>query len=78
MKRNQFKVRFGVAVTAIIASLAISAGAQAVRPPEPGNSNGRALGVKHTHARKVAKLATGGRPDLSGVHVRSAAETRTE
>ncbi len=78
MKRNQFRVRFGVAVTAIIASLAISAGAQAVRPPEPGSSKGRALGVKHVRTRKVAKLTTGGRPDLSGVHVRSAGEARTE
>jgi hypothetical protein len=77
MKRNQFKIRVAVVVSAIIASLAISAGAQAVRPPEP-SSNARGIGVKHTRTRKVAKLSTAGRPDVSGVHVKSAAELRTE
>ncbi len=77
MTRNQLKIKLGVALTAMIASLAITAGAQALRPPEAGaNKNSRVLHVKH--ARRVATISTGGRPVGSGVHVRSAPETRTE
>jgi hypothetical protein len=73
------KISFSVALAAIVAGLVFSAGASARIPVEPGQGSP----VTHKQPRQPAvkkstKRNEGGFPSLSGQHVRTQAELRTE
>jgi hypothetical protein len=73
------KISFSFALAAIVAGLAFSAGASARIPVEPGQGSP----VTHQQPRqpavkKSSKRNEGGFPSLSGQHVKSQAELRTE
>jgi hypothetical protein len=75
------KISFCLALGAIVAGLVFSAGASARVPVEPGIGSP----VIHTHkqirkpaVKKSLKRQEGGFPSLSGQHVKSQAEQRTE
>jgi hypothetical protein len=82
MFAKTFAARLGLAVAVVVTALALAAGAQARLPIEPGGSSP----VTHKHPRqpakqratRVVKRLEGGFPSLSGVHVKSLAEARTE
>ena len=73
------RISFCFALAAIVVGLVFSAGASARVLPEPGQGSP----VTHKQPRKPAvkkatKRTEGGFPSLSGQHVKSQAEQRTE
>ena len=73
------RISFSFALAAIVAGLVFSAGASARVPVEPGQGSP----VTHKQPRqpavkKSSKRSEGGFPSLSGQHVKSQAELRTE
>jgi hypothetical protein len=79
MTPSKHKISLFFALAAIVAGLVFSAGASARVPVEPG------MGSPVTHkqvrkpaAKKITKRSEGGFPSLSGQHVKSQAELRTE
>jgi hypothetical protein len=82
MTPMKIKISLGLVLAVLVASLALATGAAARVLPEPGPSSP----VKAPHVRKPAvkkskKVSTrkdAGYPNLSGQHVKSQAELRTE
>ena len=79
MTPAKLKISIGLALAALVASLAVAGGAGARVPVEPGQGSP----VTHPHIRKPAvKKATkrnlGGYPSFSGQHVRVDKELGTE
>jgi hypothetical protein len=73
------RISFSFALAAIVAGLVFSAGASARIPVEPGQ--GSPVTHKQTRkpaAKKLTKRNEGGFPSLSGQHVKSLKEQRTE
>lgn len=74
--------RLGLAAAVVVAALGLAVGAQARLPVEPGPGSP----VTHQHVRQPAKQHVkrstkrleSGFPTISGQHVRSQAEARTE
>ena len=82
---NRKPLKSGLALAVLVASLGLAAGAQARIPVEPGpgspvtHHEGRVpTKQKGTKSAKASKRQEGGFPSLSGNHVKSLAEARTE
>jgi len=75
MKLRPLTIRLGLALAALLASLAFAATAGAVRPPEPGPGSPVTSQQPRTPAVKKAKKKirrnTGGYPRNGHTHVRS-------
>jgi hypothetical protein len=79
MTRKHFKIRLGLALAILVAALGIISSAPARTPVEPGSGSP----VTYNHPRHPARQharqrSNGGYPATTGVHVKSAAEARTE
>jgi hypothetical protein len=73
------RISFSFALAAIVAGLVFSAGASARVPVEPGQGSPVThKQPRHPAVKKSLKRNQGGFPSLSGQHVKSQAELRTE
>ena len=79
MSPVKHKISFCFALAAIVAGLVFSAGASARVLPEPGQGSPVThKQIRKPAAKKLTKRNEGGFPSLSGQHVKSQAEQRTE
>ncbi len=82
MKRRNLRIRLALGLVALAAALVMVSSAPARVPVEPGvGSPVTHKAPRHParqHVKKATRRTDGGYPALSGVHVKSAGEARTE
>jgi hypothetical protein len=82
MQRKHFKIRIGLSLVVLVVALGLVSGVSARVPVEPGPGSpvtqSQPRKPAQQHAKKATRRNDGGFPSLSGVHVRNAAEARTE
>ncbi len=79
MKRRNLKIRLALGLVALVAALVMVSSATARIPVEPGGGSPVTHRAPRTPARQHAKKRiAAGYPALPGVHVKNAAEAKTE
>jgi hypothetical protein len=82
MKRRNLRIRLALGLVALVAALVLVSSAPARVPVEPGPGSpvtqGHLRQPAKQHVKRATRRTAGGFPAVSGVHVRNAAEARTE